>query len=260
MSVAVHGGATLSAAVDRSCRQLSNVRDERTRPEGAVERKARCRSRSTVRATLSAAVDRRREQLPNVRDERRRPQGAVEGKAARRTSLTVTSKYHFGRPTYLPAYHPRNSQHRRGRSADSCLLHRNSQRHRKYRLLTAYCFLPTTSLETVNTAAFAAPLPAYYLEAVDAAAAAAVAMSVAVAAQVARIMEMSAPRVATDHDSCIQFVNRPCIKLVALVVGAHLASDSSSGLTPELLHSSLAHTCQTSYGAIDATRKCFAQP
>ena len=51
-------------------------------------------------ATLNITVDRKREQLSNIRDEQRRPEGAIERKAARRTILTVTSKYHFGRPAY----------------------------------------------------------------------------------------------------------------------------------------------------------------
>ena len=51
-------------------------------------------------ATLNITVDRRRERLSNIRDEQRRPESAIERKATRSTILTVTCKYHFGRPAY----------------------------------------------------------------------------------------------------------------------------------------------------------------
>ena len=58
-------------------------------------------------ATLNITVDRRRERLSNIRDEQRRPESAIERKATRSTILTVTCKYHFGRPAYFGkrAYH-----------------------------------------------------------------------------------------------------------------------------------------------------------
>ena len=140
--------------------------------------------------------------------------------------MTGTSKYNFGTPTY----------HR-----IQLLLRRLQIRTTYYSYYlrpttSIYYFLPTT-LEAVNATATA------------------VTMSIAVAAPVPHIMKLSALRIATNQNSCLQFVNWPYVETAALAVGAHLASNSSSGLTPELLHSSLAHTCQTSSRAIDATRK-----
>ena len=133
--------------------------------------------------------------------------------------MTCTSKYHFGRTTYH-------------RVLLLLLLRRSQIRPTYYNYYlqpttSIYYFLPTT-LETVNATATA------------------VTMSIAIAAPVAHSMRLSALRIAPNQNSCLQFVNWPYVKIDALAVDAHLASNSSSGLTPELLHSSLAHTCQTS--------------
>ena len=139
--------------------------------------------------------------------------------------MTGTSKYHFGRPTY----------HR------ILLLLRRLQIRTTYysyylRPTTSiYYFLPTT-LEAVNATATA------------------VTMSIAITAPVAHIMKMSALRIAANQNNCLQFVNWPYIENAALVVCAHLASNSSSGLTLELLHASSPHTCLTSCRSMNATR------